>query len=1491
MADSTNPVYTDFVSNGVANSDPASDTPILNWGRYGVPAAAASAAASLWNGVDYLAVKLGTALGDEVDSVATSTENVLGKVGLADGKVVDYYHQHQEGADLGGFVLGSIIPGLGAVKGLQGLQAGARGLVATEGTAGAAGLLTNTAERYWVGQAANAIKAGESFNRARWMTAASKGGQWALEGAAFEIGAYSAMHQSTQYDDVDSLWDFGKVVASGAAFGGVFGGLVGAGGIAASKIADTGFGATLGALRDTVGEKLTAAGLVKQRAGGLEDTLTPGDVLADLYRSAKAPAATTGDTAIDSTVARTVGNRDQALDTTFTKLFTRLAGGDATLLREAVEKLTDAGKLEFLVGAKKVTAITEELSAKAMADSKTFFFDALNGTTSSKATLLAGDLGKLAWADGRATLDGKTLNLSAEMSSFDGLLTSDAWKSNAAYFVANEQMIVNKAAGMAAPKAVSPEAIPILEAQLRNFDSLAITDGKQTLRYEGAEALEVLRQVKTEAMIAMREAQMAPSDIAARLNTTDAFLMKQDAGRETFVGAVDATKRRHFAVEYDTANAPTVWQAQGAAILDARIAAAREQNALIASNILGRELPQLELAELKALEHRFAGMFTASNSAYGTVLEKAQSIGRLRQKAAEEMATQRAAAMVGEEQVLRSFGEKSAESVAFSAIAARMRGTGLKYELMEGKLISTEWKAAAAKGSTEGLVSAEHIIPIRTSAITAEGADAIEAWIATHIKQDSMYLAKQNIAREAMGKPTLRGIGTFYIPPPPVDSRKFTAIVVAPDGGKAMLFGRNADELSAAINRTRTAQPDARILQKEDTDAWFRAAGEYEAEAAYGATRLDSFLARKGTMTPEAPGNSFQVLDEVNAWYGRKEYSITADALELRYGQQLAEATIAAKALNPSGSANAFTKVVDTMFGRSTPAGGLGESWRKLNDWASTGVDKVIEASWGNYRAAKAGKISWEEAGKVADAYGVNAFESPAIWDAAGAKNWNGAAMKAVKEVNTAQRIAVLGLDYWNGIVNVFGTPILLLPEMKAAMAAGQQPAYFELVGKAISNYFKNPALLERYDKAGIVDKSLTAHRELVDAHGLIVGAKTSGDALRQAGIAQSKAAIFLDKMQFPTNWSERFTRYLGADVGRQIAELRGLQGPAVDAFASNFANKVSGNFTAGQRPQVFQGILGNAVGLFQSYQFNYMQQMFRGLAEGEPKRVAMMMALQGTIFGAQSLPGFSVANYHLLEKHNQEHSGVYSSMRQLVGESVGNQVLYGAASNLMGANLWTRGDTSPRNVTLLPVSPTDIAAVQYVGKGLEALGGFASSMLNGGNLRVSGLEAVAHAGINRPLSGVAEWALGARTSQGGKLDMPVTQDLLSVATAVRFMGAKPMEEAIKMETFYRFNKMKAADAERTKDIAAALRTAVLAQETGGEEVAIDEFAKRYSDAGGSGANFRKFYLQNMKSATTPRAIAMANAARKSPWANNYQMLLEPGEIPTIQEATAQPLE
>lgn len=61
-------------------------------------------------------------------------------------------------------------------------------------------------------------------------------------------------------------------------------------------------------------------------------------------------------------------------------------------------------------------------------------------------------------------------------------------------------------------------------------------------------------------------------------------------------------------------------------------------------------------------------------------------------------------------------------------------------------------------------------------------------------------------------------------------------------------------------------------------------------------------------------------------------------------------------------------------------------------------------------------------------------------------------------------------------------------------------------------------------------------------------------------------------------------------------------------SYINTFVNRVDGITVASQRPMMFQGPLGQAIGLFQSYQFNMMQNLFRYAAEGSKKDVAMLM-------------------------------------------------------------------------------------------------------------------------------------------------------------------------------------------------------------------------------------------------------------------------------------------
>ena len=147
-----------------------------------------------------------------------------------DSDLGEYYRAHQEGVDLGGFILGSLVPGLVGVKVLNAGQkaltvAASKGLIGGN-LAKATGLLVPSAEKYVALSAAqiNSSATTLSLINANTIKAIAAGvGQNALEAAAFETAVQATMFKSPILDQQD-VGDIAKNILWGGVFGGVVGG-------------------------------------------------------------------------------------------------------------------------------------------------------------------------------------------------------------------------------------------------------------------------------------------------------------------------------------------------------------------------------------------------------------------------------------------------------------------------------------------------------------------------------------------------------------------------------------------------------------------------------------------------------------------------------------------------------------------------------------------------------------------------------------------------------------------------------------------------------------------------------------------------------------------------------------------------------------------------------------------------------------------------------------------------------------------------------------------------------------------------------------------------------------------------------------------------------------------------------------------------------------------------------------------------------------------
>jgi hypothetical protein len=368
----------------------------------------------------------------------------------------------------------------------------------------------------------------------------------------------------------------------------------------------------------------------------------------------------------------------------------------------------------------------------------------------------------------------------------------------------------------------------------------------------------------------------------------------------------------------------------------------------------------------------------------------------------------------------------------------------------------------------------------------------------------------------------------------------------------------------------------------------------------------------------------------------------------------------------------------------------------------------------------------------------------------------------------------------------------------------------------------------------------------------------------------------------------EEANRFISANVMDQITSLAVKHGVmderTAQVYINQFVNRVEGTILASQRPLIFQGPIGQSIGLFQRYQFNLLQQLFRYASEGSKKDVAMVMGLQGTIFGLQGLPAFQAINTHIVGQlsGNPDHRDAYTFTYGALGETAANFAMYGLASNILQTNLYTRGDINPRHLTVLPTSLQETPLVagwsKFFGSMYETFG----KIKGGGNVWESILQGIEHNGISRPLAGFAqvfqaggpEGKVYSTSNQGSIL---YSNDLMTWASITRMAGGRPLEEARANDHLWRFRTYEAARKSSMASLAETIKSTIIQGNEPSEEQ-IEGFAEKYTKLGGRQENFNRTMLRLYKNANVSQAEQLATKL-KSPFSQDMQLLMG-GDLP-----------
>lgn len=783
--------------------------------------------------------------------------------------------------------------------------------------------------------------------------------------------------------------------------------------------------------------------------------------------------------------------------------------------------------------------------------------------------------------------------------------------------------------------------------------------------------------------------------------------------------------------------------------------------------------------------------------------------------------------------------------------------------------------------------------------------------------------------RAAQGMVDAKDVATYRpIRPNPKDYPYFAFVKddkVVGQGHTTMLFANTPAKLQQLGNAAE--QSGFRVHFKSDTEEFHKAYGDYEYSRTLNESYIDSTLQNKGIYSEHFTKTDPQkIVNDVVQQHLREDDVLAMEVMRAKNQK-------AFDFLEDQGKA--YSRVEGSTLGTTSVATLEKASKNPYLDYIKTALDvsKAPEAtmlySFNKFldesvsRAVGAVKDVWNSTRTPYDADAINSviekygmstgYRNSALDLLVNHTAPKGELTKFVRAANGIMSTFTLGLDPLNGLVNAIGANVLRGTETRqlveainsgnkelagklAALAkidaTGQGDMILsplKLYGQAQKNFFEDGwkgdgALMARYKDAGYVTGDAQKFHNIMDDFAL-KGTETVIDLntrLNRA-FATAKELGAAGRKYTGNNFAEDYNRFISADVMRQLTDLGEGAGLLTRAeshsYINTFVNRVDGNTVASQRPLMFQGPLGNAIGLFQSYQFNMMQNLFRYSAEGTAKDTAMLLGLQGTFFGLNGLPGFQFINQHIVgtASGNKNNVDLYDATYGAAGKQMGDLLMYGLPSDLLRTNLYSRGDINPRSLTVVPTQIKDIPAVSGFVNVLGNIKNTMSKIGNGGDVWSSFLQGLEHNGISRPLAGLgqvleATGPNGQVYSTTNKGSILFSNDLASLSSLSRLAGGRPLDEAIVNDGVFRIHSYQQNDRDQMNKIALAVKTAGIEGRIPDEDQ-VGQFAAEYAKVGGKQQNFNKWMLNEMKSANTNEAQKITRQLQ-NPFAQKVQILM-----------------
>ena len=403
--------------------------------------------------------------------------------------------------------------------------------------------------------------------------------------------------------------------------------------------------------------------------------------------------------------------------------------------------------------------------------------------------------------------------------------------------------------------------------------------------------------------------------------------------------------------------------------------------------------------------------------------------------------------------------------------------------------------------------------------------------------------------------------------------------------------------------------------------------------------------------------------------------------------------------------------------------------------------------------------------------------------------------------------------------VNMISMPILMSGAMRKELA----PVFMgkELVGDPqfklaatihdairLMNHPTEGARIAKLGEDRQLFKSIVSEANAAMAHAksLDPGLMVKGESLLESN--------FIKMMSKPADWSETMTRKMAFFTGYTMAKKAypGMDEVGNITFARSFMDEAIGNYVASQRPAMFQGTFGVAMGIFQTYMFTLGQQLYRGIERGDWVGLSKQMLTQATVFGASSLPGFHVVSEQIGAHYSDNHVDLTTGLMRAVDDDVGKTLLYGLPASI-GMGITTRGDIQPRLPN--PIQGLDsLAAYNMTKQAWQAGKNITSAALSADeNAGRAFVEALSAQSISRPIARLSELVSGRSVTGAGNTiasnttGNPFAEEFSLHGAVARVMATRPIEEVMARQAIQLDSVYKGVDGDNRRALIKRLRS------------------------------------------------------------------------------------